>query len=501
MKRRWLIWILLLPVVLVAACRSEVPAAEETPALSITVEFPEFPAPTKADEGEVPASAAENAIYDLKIWVFNTITHDPVAQFETVTAADFPSGGGVRKYALPVSRAFSISKPKVDVFVMANTESVGSTLSASSTWGDLYSAVFGTDAYFSPASPIHAVPAHGLPMSGMSRNMTVSGEEPSLSIATVALSRAVSKLRYVFCQTQSDNSEESVNVEKIVLSGNQIPQNEYLFSESDYRIVSGDYVPTAMETLWPAGVTMASSEAPEAYSYAGQDGPTYENLINTAIAAGELTDCGTTYLRESDKALSGYIYYSVTKDDVTENKVMPFSMAAPGDFSRNHTWTLYGYFISNRTLQLAVSVLPWDKNNYTIRFDESSLQVTQKLTVDPTSATVVASGTKDHYNVYLDSHRAARAYLYVTTPQGGRLEIIPEGGATDLDAFTVTPLSAMIDPAHNSGRIDITIDRNPFFSGDPTGKTITLSFRAFTPDDREISGASECVDQIYHFIL
>lgn len=495
----------MLPVVLLTACRADTPAVEETPALSITVEFPEFPIPSKADEGEVPASVEENAIYDLKIWVFNTITHDLVAQFETVTAADFPSGGGVRKYALPVSRAFSISKPKVDVFVMANSESVGSTLSATSTWGDLYSATFGTDTYFSPANPIHVVPGHGLPMSGLCRSMTVSGEEPSLSIATVSLSRAVSKLRYVFCQTQSDNNDEgeSVSVEKIVLNGNQIPQNEYLFSESGYRIIPADYVSTAMETLWPAGVTMASSEAPEAYSYAGQDGPSYENLINSAIAAGELTDCGTTYLRESDKALSGYIYYSVTKDNVTENKVMPFSMAAPGDFSRNHTWTLYGYFISNRTLQLAVSVLPWDKNNYTISFDESSLQVTQKLTVDPTSANVVAvQGMKDHYNVFLDSHRAARAYLYVTTPQGGRLEVIPEGSAADLEAFIVSPASATIDPSHNSGRIDITIDRNPSYVGDPTGKTITLGFRAFTPDgEREISGASECIDQIYHFYL
>ena len=48
----------------------------------------------------------------------------------------------------------------------------------------------------------------------------------------------------------------------------------------------------------------------------------------------------------------------------------------------------------------------------------------------------------------------------------------------------------------------ITIDRNQDYSGDPSGKTITLSFKAYTPDgDREISGASECIDQVYHFYL
>ena len=68
----------------------------------------------------------------------------------------------------------------------------------------------------------------------------------------------------------------------------------------------------------------------------------------------------------------------------------------------------------------------------------------------------------------------------------------------------VTPTEATIDPTLNSGRIDILIDRNrdPEYTVDPTGCTITLEFTAFTPDgDREISGASECIDQIYHFYL
>ena len=58
------------------------------------------------------------------------------------------------------------------------------------------------------------------------------------------------------------------------------------------------------------------------------------------------------------------------------------------------------------------------------------------------------------------------------------------------------------NPSKNGGRIDITIDRNKDYTGDPSGKTITLSFKAFTPDgDREIAGATECIDQVYHFYL
>jgi hypothetical protein len=92
--------------------------------------------------------------------------------------------------------------------------------------------------------------------------------------------------------------------------------------------------------------------------------------------------------------------------------------------------------------------------------------------------------------------------LYVTTPQGGKLEIIKEGAISDVEAFSVTPGEATINPSKNGGRIDIIIDRNSDYSGDPSGKTITLTFKAYTPDgDREIAGASECVDQVYHFYL
>ena len=128
--------------------------------------------------------------------------------------------------------------------------------------------------------------------------------------------------------------------------------------------------------------------------------------------------------------------------------------------------------------------------------------MTQKFIVDKNSASVVPAGPKDHYNVFLDANRPAKGYLYVTTPQGGRLEIIKDGAVTDVEAFTVTPGEALINPSKNGGRIDITIDRNRDYSGDPSGKTITLNFKAYTPDgDREIDGATECIDQVYHFYL
>lgn len=522
MRIRNHIWFFL-PVVLLTACSLiyDQSGSADCPELNIAIEFPSgTPSLSKADVGEVPASIEENAIHDLAIWIFeSTGDHRPVTDPLWVndnSSDELPSAGGVRKYALPIKDPqFLLNKPPVDVFVLVNRQSIASSLNEGSGWEEVKGAAFGgEDNLFSPKIPVTAVPSTGLPMSGVVMGVDVTGEEPFLKIPTVSVSRAVSKLRYIFSQMYTeDNTEEEYSIQKVVLDGNQIPVEEYVFSSSKSRIVPFNYVSASMTTTWPSGTTLSSCDAPEIYSYAGQDGPSYENLIADGISRGRLTDLGTFYLRESDKALTGTVYYTITKKgqngnpDVVEEKTLPFSMAAPGDFARNHTWTVYGYFISNRTLQMAVSVLPWDKNNYTIEFSTASLQVTQKFTVDENSATVVKTDVKDHYNVFLDANRAAHGYLYVTTPQGGKLEIIKEGAVSDLEAFSVTvsgtsSAEATINPSLNGGRIDITIDRNREYVGDPTGKTITLSFKAFTPDgDREISGASECIDQVYHFYL
>ena len=510
MRIRNHIWFFL-PVVLLTACSLiyDQSGSADCPELNIAIEFPSgTPSLSKADVGEVPASIEENAIKNLSIWVFNHQTKELVTEpLIIVTDSDLPHAGGVRKYALPVTREFLNARPNVDVFVLVNKSSINPSLGEES-WEDLKKAVFGGEDYFAP-NPDNkikkTVPSNGLPMSGVGYDLKVVGEEPSLSIPTVSVGRAVSKLRYIFSKMES--AEEEYVIKSVVLDGGQIPVQEYVFSSEPYNIVKS-YVSESMVTNLES-VELANCSTPELYAYAGQDGPSYESLISEGIALNHLTDCGTFYLRESDKALTGTINYSITKKDPDTGDVIDvkkasktFTMANPGDFARNHTWTVYGYFISNRTRQLAVSALPWDKNDYTIEFSTASLQVTQKFIVDKNSASVVPAGPKDHYNVFLDANRPAKGYLYVTTPQGGRLEIIKDGAIADVEAFTVTPDEALINPSKNGGRIDITIDRNRDYEGDTSGKTITLNFKAYTPDgDREIAGATECIDQVYHFYL
>ena len=511
MRKSLFIW-LLLPVVFLASCSLiyDQPGENTCSELSIAIEFPEnFVPETRATVGEVPAEADENKITDLAIWVFYSTgdkAHQKIGSILVKDAKDLPSAGGVRKYAIQVDQVFMLERPTVDVFVIANQASFGTALTEDSGYDDVNNALFGGgESYFSPINPVSSVPSTGLPMSGVGKGLKVGGEEPFLKVSSISLGRAVSKLRFVFSQMYTENNStdgEEYAIESVVLNGNQIPVYEYVFSTGSYRIQPDNYVSADKTFAWPDNLELKYSEAPEIYSYAGQDGPSYEQLIKDGIRGNHLSHLGTYYLRETDKALRGTVYYSITKDGETQHKNMDFFMAKPGDFSRNHVWNVYGYFISNRTLQLAVSALPWDKNDYTIEFSTASLQVTQKFIVEENSATIVPAGPKDHYNVFLDANRPAKGYLYVTTPQGGRLEIIKDGAITDVEAFTVTPGEALINPSKNGGRIDITIDRNRDYEGDTSGKTITLNFKAYTPDgDREIAGATECIDQVYHFYL
>lgn len=513
--RRGRVISLLVAVGVVMSCIFDTPYEDACSDLNITLEFPASMA-TKSDVGQVPASDAENAVYDLTLWVFRSNDHEFVCSLrlpEEDSEAGFPQSGTVRRYTLPVPSSFALERPKIDVYVLVNAASVGKQdLRNSEDWDEVSTAFFG-EGFFGPQQQWTSVPTSGLPMSGVRTNLSIQGKEPSLSVGTIPITRAVSKLRYVFSQlyTEAEDDElEKVYIDRIVLDGDQIPVGEKVFSESGAAIVSeAGYVSGTMVTSGPEDA-INTSVSPERYTYAGQDGPTYERLIQDGISGGMLTQvgAGAIYLRESDKALKGTVYYRVQKgSEEPVEKPLSFSMNAPGDFSRNHTWTLYGYYVSGRTMELAVTDLPWDWNKFTIDFSISSLMVTDKLKVDGSTVNgIVSTGVKDNFYVYLKPNQAARAYLYVATPKSGQLQVIPiEETPGAANAFKVTLGDGegqviAINPDKDKGRIDVYVGRNGSYVGQASGKMITLSFKAFI-DDREIPGSSEAIDQIYHFVI
>jgi hypothetical protein len=454
---------------------------------------------TRANQGETPAAEEEYIIHSLQIWLFTSEEHEPLYQLSLLNENELPAPGQTRRYAIPVESEFARTNPlpTIDVFALANGASVGSTLNESSSWEDLNIAIFSGDDWFGVGSPVGSVdPALGLPMTGTRRGMTLSPTDDGLTLnasQTVEIVRAVSKVRYVFCRLEDpeDPTGEKVSIQNITLNGSQIPLQEYLFTDDKPYRIGSDYEVRSIET--PGPTVIAPNGSPEKLVYAGQNATSYEQLLNDAVSDGILTDGGVMYLRESDKALTGSIRF--TTDG--EQRTRVFSMAAPGDFARNHSWTLYGYFISGRKLELSINAIPWDYSHYHIDFSEA-LSVTKPFTLDRATVAQVTEPTKDHFNVILKQSVAAKASLSIIAPVNGKLRINAVG---DANAFIVEPQEALINPNANGGEITFSIRANPYFTAEDREYSITLSFVAESADGREFDANTEVFNtNVYRFI-
>ena len=350
-------------VLLLTACSSNGESPEQTqPVINIYVYSPDQPVITRGDIGNVDPIANdlnESLITSLQIWVFEHGTGNLVSYYMPETVRNLNDNKGVT-YQLEVSDAFSKADPKpyVDVYVVANAASCGlssgeSPLGESTTRAALEAAKIGTT-YFGLTSLTDKVPTEGLPMSGVLRDVAVTGMAPVFNISSVTLTRTVSKLRFIFSRDEGATVKitgirlgvdlDSENHETLV---SQIPTEEYLFLKADNSLyhIGNTYESGGTELLpnsSPLRTGINSNEDPLKYTYQpGQNAQDYENLIATGLSGGKLSGVGPYYLRETDKQLSGVITYQI---GTTAEQKVKFEMKAPGDFSRNHTWIVYAYY-------------------------------------------------------------------------------------------------------------------------------------------------------------
>jgi len=359
-------WLGSMLTLLCAACGggdegSDTPAPPSGPQLEIHVFTPERPMVTRSDIGDVEAEAAEKELHSMSIWVFQHSDGSPVGYLSPSKEA-LPTTQS-RTYRLTVTDAFAEAKPNVDIFVMANvtTSNTGITLGPNSSREDLQAAMIqhsetaSTD-YFGLISLQSTVPADGLPMSGVLLDQPVDGLAPVLSVSTnVKVARAVSKVRFVFSMSKSSEGDtKTLTIDNITLSEGMIPSSEYLYLDGPYTgrnthvYGTNNYEPSKEMAR---NVSVISCQDPGKYAYAGQSGQDYENLIKSGIGGDtpELTSVGPFYLRESDKKVSGTIYYTIGSGT---QKNISFSLSEAGDFSRNHSWIVYGYFVGDNILEV-----------------------------------------------------------------------------------------------------------------------------------------------------
>ena len=368
--------------------------------LQINIYTPEHPVVTRSEPVLVNSNADEN-VNSLDVWVFvsevttTTIPADDVKfkvgnvvghlSLDIANPSSFVGG----TYQMSVNEDFVNELPKVNVYVTANVKpsNTGITLTASSTESALENAILSGD-YFGLTPPLTTqVPSEGLPMSGLLKNQTIDATRtPLLSVASVTVVRAVSKIRFIFSRSDTGETDQ-LHINKISLdAGDMIPAEEYLFLNGPYdytdikkrsNIKGSSYLPTEETTLADElrSITIPASTYPARFAYdpdnpeqlKGQD---YEDLIDRGLQGvdnnnnPELVELQRYYLRESDKKLKGKIYYTIGNGGEGWPKSTEFEMVAEGDFTRNHTWIVYGYFTGKETLTISsIDVTNWSLIN------------------------------------------------------------------------------------------------------------------------------------------
>lgn len=368
---------LMLIVLLFSACSGDSESSETTKqptVISVYIFSPNNPIITRSDVGPVaPIVNDENEgkISKLQIWVFNHDTGDRIAYYspESVDNLNGTSATGAT-YQLSVSEAFAqaSTKPLVDVYVIANVTQANCGLSfVETTTKETLEAALIQENYFGLTNLTDKVPADGLPMSGVQRGVTVSDFSPVYKLPErVVLTRAVSKIRFVFSREKAETEAENIHVKitSIKLDARMIPTQEYLFLETGddaptYHVGSygTDETNPAKEFLNSPLTDIHQNADPLQYVYQSQSAQEYEKLIAEGVTKNELKEFGPFYLRESENQLAGVIRYQ--KGEETE-KTATFEMKTAGDFSRNHTWIVYAYYSKSGLVAVTVVVKKWD---------------------------------------------------------------------------------------------------------------------------------------------
>ena len=389
----------------VTACAShEDPeeALKEKAVLKIYVFAPDHPIVTRGDNDYVSATEAENAIHNLHVWVFEHANGKFVGHVSSESGSELSTGQGI--FTIEVSDDFAERKPNVDVYVMANVTktdyALGFDLDENTTRAQLDATLIGSS-NFGLTSLVTSVPEGGLPMTGVLKDHTIFGDAPVFGVGSkttrtltnVKLVRAVSKVQFVFTAIDEIDEDHKHKVNSITLDANMIPNSEYLFLKEAYSAEGGgdpltyngyrywikaddnynSAVATLMNTSTDINVCDPDRGA-DYYVYKTQTGQAYEGLITEGLTQRtgrdwpDLTSCGTYYLRESDKNITGtitYVTYDADKNATTKNAtfqlVTPEEDFVPGDFGRNHTWIVYGYFTENLNIMTVyIKVKEWD---------------------------------------------------------------------------------------------------------------------------------------------
>lgn len=335
-----------------------------------------------ADNETYANPTQENDIHNIKVWVFKSNTGDEATpiSYKAETLSEVKNGN----YTLNLRFLRKIGGEEVkniDLYILANSESInmpdqikGKDLS-SVTRKDLkevsFTSPFGINGDGS-AETKEVSKEKGLPISRAITEISVDShvadtEEGAKNKGIkIPLVRAVSKLHFYFARKSgSDANTSQVKVTKIEVEGNTIPTASYVFPDEaeynengynqnvtsqKYDNAGTTYVPTALKLAGVENKDIMEVDNPESFiKKSNQSAQEYLDAFDKkGIKSHDLC-----YLRETNKAIRGTIYYSL--DGGATEKHETFNIPSEGNAIRNRELVVYGYFLNGQMGKLTVT--------------------------------------------------------------------------------------------------------------------------------------------------
>lgn len=329
-----------------------------------------------------PSPDTEEKITSIRVWAFKSDTDRATATPIGFKSETNLSAKGSHNVSMMITRKNAETLGKIDLYILLNAESEG-VLDGKDcikmTRADLEALVIKNKFGIADGTAqTTVVPDAGLPISRVIKELDVTNNikdnatEAAQHSINIPLIRAVSKLHFFFTRKNVKDTE-GVEVTKIEVNEGIVPTQSSVFptattdanKETDGLTGNLTSLTYLNEKMTFGGVATGDIKpVPDPTSYIRKTQTAEEYITKLREAT---TECYLSYLRETDKDLTGTIYFKLSKNGAEKHKTFSISKA-----HRNHEMVVYGYFLGDEesTLTLKYYVAGWDvKKDTNITFN------------------------------------------------------------------------------------------------------------------------------------
>lgn len=327
-----------------------------------------------------PNPTDEEKIYSIRVWAFKSGTDEnamPIG-FKAETGL---SATGSHNVSMKLLRKAAGNLENIDLYILLNAESIDvldgnncNTMTRKVLKAATFNSNFGIKPDGSPQAT--TVPATGLPISRVITNINVKNNiadnaaKAAAKPVSVPLVRAVSKLHFFFAR-KTGKDTESVTVTKIEVNGKTLTAASPVFpeaakdAEKDTKGLTGSF--TGLTYLngqilkFGEIATSKIKDVDDPKEYIRKDGEKAQEYM-TRLSTGGVQEGCRSYLRETNEAITGKIYFK-SNASLAERWVV---FKIPEAY-RNHELVVYGYFSGEALLDLNLQyyVANWNEKNAT----------------------------------------------------------------------------------------------------------------------------------------